>query len=244
MDRVSPHPSLSVNHTAFSGYSIEAFLLVFPPLLLTIATVMITLQLVLQQEELFLDFPNPSPRMSLVSKWTPPARHFSVISQLLLKDKQHMKLFSFLSPTFPSQVSLFSHSSDLWIYYLHSLMKLGTSKSFPFSVKLWWVLMIKAAFRLLGFWQQLRALKCSFFAGEGCLEWVNCLISFFPHRTFNLGAGRLCPLPLKAGTGNKNVFFQSVIYLLEKTKLSLQCHQLKSELHCARRRGRTGYCPK
>lgn len=179
MDRVSPHPSLSVNQTAFSGYSTEAFLLVFLPLLLTTATVMITLQLVLQQEELFLDFPNPSPRMSLVSKWTPPARHFSVISQLLLKDKQHMKLFSFLSPTFPSQVSLFSHSSDLWIYYLHSLMKLGTSKSFPFSVKLWWVLMIKAAFRLLGFWQQLRAVAEMFFLCRRGLLRVGELLDLF-----------------------------------------------------------------
>lgn len=179
MDHILAHHFLSVNQTAFSGLLLRNFSSYFPPLLLSTATVTLTLQLVPQQEELFLDFPNPFPRISLVSKWAPPSRHFSAIPWLLLKDKQHTKLMSFLSPTFPSQLSLFSHSSDLWIYYLHSLMKLGTSKSFPSSLKLWWVLMIKTAFRLLGFWQQLRALKCPFFAWEGCLEWANFLISFF-----------------------------------------------------------------
>lgn len=179
MDHISAPCFLSVNQTAFSALLHRNFSSCFSPLLLSTATVMLILHLVLQQEELFLDLPNPFSRMSLVSKWTPPVMHFSSIPWLILKDKQHMKLLSVLSPTFPSQLPLFSHSSDLWIHHLHSVMKLGTSESFPSSLKLWWVLMIKATFRLLGFLQQLRALKCPFFAWNGCSEWVNFLISFF-----------------------------------------------------------------
>lgn len=115
-DHISAHCFLSVNQTAFCGLLHRNFSSCVPPLLLSAATVMLTLQLVLQQEEIFLDFPNPFPRMSLVSKWNPTARHFSAIPWPLLKGKQHMKLLPFLFQTFPSQLPLFSHSSDLWIY--------------------------------------------------------------------------------------------------------------------------------
>lgn len=72
--------------------------------------------------------------------------------------------------------------------------------------------------------------EMSFLCLRGLLRVGKFLDLFFSHRTFNLGVERLCLMPLKAGTENKTVFFQSLTYLLEKTITAVSTAKIRVPL--------------
>lgn len=106
------HPSPSINQTAFSGLPCKSFFFCFSLFsVIHSHRNMNAAARVLQSRVTFLRLSKSYPKLPLASKWTLPARlffFFSVISWLSLKDKHHMKLFTFLSRTFLRQLSLFS----------------------------------------------------------------------------------------------------------------------------------------
>lgn len=66
-----------------------------------------------RQEGLFLDFPNPSPRVPLVSKWTLPARlFFSCYFLTIIKGKTPYEVLCIFTPSFP-QPAIFIQSFQM-----------------------------------------------------------------------------------------------------------------------------------